>query len=108
MAQPAPQSKPQVASPPAPVPTAQTAPKLAEKPKDRDAGGGSKVTNFVGKTVNGFEIQKLIGQGKFSFVFRAKRIQDNVLVALKLIKVSCFPHSPTLTDLRHGQREVAR
>jgi len=42
----------------------------------------------VGRIVNGFEIQKLIGQGKFSFVFRAKRIQDNVLVALKLIKVS--------------------
>ena len=42
----------------------------------------------VGMVVNGFEIQKLIGQGKFSFVFRAKRIQDNVLVALKLIKVS--------------------
>jgi len=42
----------------------------------------------VGRVVNGFEIQKLIGQGKFSFVFRAKRIQDNVLVALKLIKVS--------------------
>jgi serine/threonine protein kinase len=46
------------------------------------------VTNFVGQVVNGFEIQKLIGQGKFSFVFRAKRISDGVLVALKLIKVS--------------------
>jgi serine/threonine protein kinase len=47
----------------------------------------NKVTNFVGKVVNGFEIQKLIGQGKFSFVFRAKTVIDNNLVALKLIKV---------------------
>jgi len=30
------------------------------------------------------------GQGKFSYVFRAKRVSDNVLVALKLIKVSNF------------------
>jgi len=52
------------------------------------AGSGSnKVTNFVGKVVNGFEIQKLIGQGKFSYVFRAKRQDDSVLVALKLIKI---------------------
>jgi serine/threonine protein kinase len=48
----------------------------------------NKVTNFVGRIVNGFEIQKLIGQGKFSFVFRAKQLQDNIFVALKLIKVS--------------------
>jgi len=65
-----------------------TAPQLAKKQDQKqDATAGNKVTNFVGKTVNGFEIQKLIGQGKFSFVFRAKRISDNVLVALKLIKV---------------------
>jgi serine/threonine protein kinase len=65
----------------------------------------------VGRVVNGFEIQKLIGQGKFSFVFRAKRIQDNVLVALKLIKVSLtLQKLPALTkrvDFRHGQRETA-
>lgn len=53
----------------------------------KEAPATSKITNFVGRTVNGFEIQKLIGQGKFSFVFRAKRIQDGVLVALKLIKI---------------------
>ena len=107
MAQPATQSKPQVASPSQPVPTSHTAPKLPEKPKD-GASGGSKVTNFVGKTVCGFEIQKLIGQGKFSFVFRAKRISDNVLVALKLIKVSRLSPLTLSADLRHGQREVAR
>jgi hypothetical protein len=41
--------------------------------KDQGQSAANKVTNFVGRTVNGFEIQKLIGQGKFSFVFRAKR-----------------------------------
>jgi len=52
------------------------APKLPEKKSEKDGGSSNKVTNFVGKTVNGFEIQKLIGQGKFSFVFRAKRQTD--------------------------------
>jgi len=55
----------------------------AEKPKTE----GSKVSNFVGKVVNGFEIQKLIGQGKFSFVYRAMRTTDKSMVALKLIKI---------------------
>jgi len=55
----------------------------AEKPKTE----GSKVSNFVGKVVNGFEIQKLIGQGKFSFVYRAMRTVDKSMVALKLIKI---------------------
>ena len=67
-------------------PTAPSLPKM--QLKDQQSNVNNKVTNFVGRTVNGFEIQKLIGQGKFSFVFRAKRTQDNVLVALKLIKVS--------------------
>lgn len=47
-------------------------------------GAGTQIQNFVGKEVNGFEIQKLIGisyismldsfilgQGKFSYVFKA-------------------------------------
>ena len=41
----------------------------------------------VGMIVNGFEIQKLIGQGKFSYVFKAKRTSDKRMVALKLIKI---------------------
>jgi serine/threonine protein kinase len=46
---------------------------------------------FNGKIYRDYKIIEPIGQGKFSFVFRAKRIQDNVLVALKLIKVSIPP-----------------
>jgi serine/threonine protein kinase len=41
----------------------------------------------VGMVVNGFEIQKLIGQGKFSYVFKSKRVSDKRMVALKLIKI---------------------
>ena len=37
--------------------------------------------------INGFEIMKLIGQGKFSYVFKAMRQEDKKLVALKLIKI---------------------
>jgi NIMA (never in mitosis gene a)-related kinase len=62
-------------------------PQLPRMQVKQEAPAVSKITNFVGRTVNGFEIQKLIGQGKFSFVFRAKRLQDGVLVALKLIKI---------------------
>lgn len=77
------------------------------------AASANKVTNFVGKIVNGFEIQKLIGkftrltpsgQGKFSYVFRAKRVDDNVLVALKLIKVSA---NLLKSDLRYGKQVAA-
>ena len=41
----------------------------------------------VGMTINGFEILKLIGQGKFSYVFKARRTQDKMIIALKLIKI---------------------
>jgi serine/threonine protein kinase len=41
----------------------------------------------VGMVVNGFEIQKMIGQGKFSYVFKSKRLSDKKIVALKLIKI---------------------
>lgn len=66
------------------------------------ASSAVQVQNFVGKEVNGFEIMKLIGklllkqfqqhlnylgQGKFSYVFKAKRATDGLCVALKLIKV---------------------
>jgi hypothetical protein len=67
------------------------------------ASSAIQVQNFVGKEVNGFEIMKLIGkpiviekrshlvgQGKFSYVFKAKRASDGLCVALKLIKVQHF------------------
>jgi len=41
----------------------------------------------VGMVINGFEILKLIGQGKFSYVFKARRVQDKKIIALKLIKI---------------------
>ena len=41
----------------------------------------------VGMVINGFEILKLIGQGKFSYVFKARRVQDKTIIALKLIKI---------------------
>lgn len=43
--------------------------------------------DFIGKVFNGYLIQKPIGQGKFSIVFRALRDQDNLTVALKLIQI---------------------
>ena len=62
------------------------------------ASAALQVQNFVGKVVNDFEILKLIGtfiinvytvagQGKFSYVFKARRNSDGLCVALKLIKV---------------------
>ena len=47
----------------------------------------NNVMLHVGMVVNGFEIQKLIGQGKFSYVFKSKRVSDSRMVALKLIKI---------------------
>ena len=41
----------------------------------------------VGMEINGFEILKLIGQGKFSYVFKARRVEDKRIIALKLIKI---------------------
>jgi len=41
----------------------------------------------VGMVINGFEILKLIGQGKFSYVFKARRVADKKIIALKLIKI---------------------
>ena len=42
---------------------------------------------MVGKEVNGYHILKPIGQGKFSIVFKAERLSDNKIIALKKIKV---------------------
>ena len=44
-------------------------------------------TDLSGTEVNGYEIIKPIGQGKFSIVFKAKRKEDELMVALKLIKI---------------------
>ena len=41
---------------------------------------------FFGQIINGYKIEKPIGQGKFSIVFKAIRLEDNMTVALKLIK----------------------
>ena len=56
-----------------------TKPQIA--PAQKDAGlkkdpnsNTNNVLHHVGMVVNGFEIQKLIGQGKFSYVFKAKRV----------------------------------
>jgi serine/threonine protein kinase len=52
-----------------------------------NATSANRVQSFVGNVVNGFEIIKLSGQGKFSYVFKAKNVESGNLVALKLIKI---------------------
>ena len=42
---------------------------------------------MIGKQVRGYKIEKPIGQGKFSVVFKATRLADEKLIALKLIKI---------------------
>lgn len=44
-------------------------------------------TNYYNDIVN-FEIEKPIGKGQFSEVFRARCLLDNRVVALKKVKVS--------------------
>ena len=46
-------------------------------------------SQFYGSIQN-FHIEKQIGKGQFSEVFRAKCIMDNRIVALKKIKVKLF------------------
>ena len=48
------------------------------KPEDSTASG---------KEIKGYRIYKPIGQGKFSIVYKAERISDNLSVAMKIIKV---------------------
>ena len=55
--------------------------------KDDKPNAQNNVLLHVGMVINGFEIMKLIGQGKFSYVFKAMRQVDKKLVALKLIKI---------------------
>ena len=69
-------------------------PNLAVKPQmapqkgdDNKPNPQNNVMLHVGMTINGFEILKLIGQGKFSYVFKARRTQDKMIIALKLIKI---------------------
>jgi len=39
------------------------------------------------REIRGYRILKPIGQGKFSIVYKAERIGDNMPVAMKMIKV---------------------
>ena len=55
--------------------------------QNSQANPNNNVMAHVGMVINGFEIQKLIGQGKFSYVFKAKRVEDKKIIALKLIKI---------------------
>lgn len=41
---------------------------------------------MTGKEINGYRVIKPIGQGKFSFVFKAEKLSDGEIVALKKIK----------------------
>jgi len=45
-------------------------------------------TELTGQTIQGYHIQKPIGQGKFSIVYRAETTSQTI-VALKKIK-ACF------------------
>lgn len=42
---------------------------------------------MVGKTIEGYKILKPLGQGKFSTVYQAERLNDQKIVAMKKIKV---------------------
>ena len=55
--------------------------------KDSMPNTQNNVMHHVGMVINGFEIIKLIGQGKFSYVFKAKQVADGKIIALKLIKI---------------------
>ena len=49
-----------------------------------------------GKVINGYKVNKMIGisfctgQGKFSYVYRGEKIDNNLPVALKFIKVYSY------------------
>lgn len=45
---------------------------------------------IIGKVIEGYKILKHIGEGKFSYVYQAERIDDSKLVAMKIIKVIIF------------------
>ena len=42
---------------------------------------------LVGKEVRGYKVIKPIGAGKFSIVFKAEKVDDGALIALKCIKI---------------------
>jgi len=43
--------------------------------------------NIIGKEIHGYKVIKPLGQGKFSIVYKAHRVSDDLLVALKMIKI---------------------
>lgn len=48
----------------------------------------SNVDNSKYGTIGNFEIEKKIGRGQFSVVYRARCLVDNSIVALKKVQVS--------------------
>lgn len=48
----------------------------------------SEENSKAGKEIKGYRIHKPIGQGKFSIVYKAERVSDNLPVAMKIIKVT--------------------
>ena len=43
--------------------------------------------DFYGRIYRDYKILQPIGQGKFSFVFKAENIRTNQIIALKLLKI---------------------
>jgi serine/threonine protein kinase len=43
--------------------------------------------DICGTEINGYNVVKPIGQGKFSIVFKAESVADGKVVALKKVKV---------------------
>jgi serine/threonine protein kinase len=53
----------------------------------------SEESSKTGKEIKGYRILKPIGQGKFSIVYKAERVSDNLPVAMKIIKVNLIRFS---------------
>ena len=51
------------------------------------SNNGIKPEDLVGKEVRGYKVIKPIGAGKFSIVFKAEKVDDGALIALKCIKI---------------------
>lgn len=41
----------------------------------------------IGKVVKGYQIKKMIGEGKFSHVYKGQCVADGTLVAIKKLKI---------------------
>lgn len=47
-------------------------------------------TEYVGKIIEGYKINKFLGSGNFSTVYLAERKADGVPCAIKIVNVSIF------------------